>query len=275
MKKWISLLLAALLFTGSAGAVILEPKGVNLEFKLFAGVEAREAVVLCRSLSGHEEADAASRKIKTLSAGNTFLTWEREPGWQNCYYAEGEDPVWVRDYYVIEDPAYYVTDGQTAVYAYESLNAPRVALLGRNEELPILLETEDWCVVSLRGAAGWIRKTAKDREHQRRFEPEMLQSLIGAELTWGEGYAELTDPDMLAQLSDMLTDSRNMGHAVSGCPFGVYLTLTTEDEERITMELASDGCSIYRINGRDYRYGYSHHVSNQQLFALFPGYAGR
>lgn len=273
MKKLLGLVLIICLLAGEACATIMEPRGVDLAFKLSTGIEAREAVVLCRSLSGHLDHDSTSRKMKTLSAGNTFLTSENIDGWQNCFYEEGKDPIWVRDFYLAIDPAWYITDGQTAVYAYDDLEAPRVALLGRNEELPVLLETEEWCVVGLRGAAGWIRKTSKDRYHESWFDPESLYAITRAELSWPAGYSAVEDPHVLAQLSSLLTDVRDMGNAVSGCPFGVYLTLTTEDEQRVVIELASDSCAIYRAGGRDYRYGNSAHISNAQLYALFPEYA--
>lgn len=272
MKKLFCMLLILTLLAGHACATIMEPKGVNLAFKLFTGVEAREAVVLCRSLSGHLDHDSGSRKMKTLSAGYTFLTSENIDGWQNCFYEEGKDPIWVRDFYLAMDPAWYITDGQTAVYAYDGLEAPRVALLTQNEELPILLETEEWCAVGLRGAAGWIRKTSKDRYHKSWFDPESLYAITRAELSWPAGYSAVEDPYALARLSGLLTDVRDMGKSVSGCPFDVYLTLTMEDDQRAVIELASDGCAIYRAGGHDYRYGNSTHISNAQLYDLFPEY---
>lgn len=272
MKKLFCMFLGLMLLAGNACATIMEPKGVDLAFKLSTGIEAREAVVLCRSLSAHLDHDATSRKMKTLSAGYTFLTSESVGEWQNCFYEEGKDPIWVRDYYLANDPAWYITDGQTAVYAYDDLEAPRVALLGRNEELPILLETEEWCVVGLRGASGWIRKTSKDRYRKSWFDPDSLHAIIRAELNWPAGYSAVEDPYILSQLSGLLTDVRDLGESVSGCPFGVYLTLTTEDEQRIVIELASDSCAIYRAGGRDYRFGNSTHISNTQLYSLFPEY---
>lgn len=272
MKKLLSLLVILVMIAGSASASIMEPKGIDLSFKLFSGIEAKRAVVLCRSLSAHTDSNASSRKATTLSVGNTFLTWESQGEWINCYYSDGRDAAWVRNYYVIEDPAYYVTDGQTAVYAYADTTAPRVALLGRNEELPIIMETDQWCVVSLRGASGWIRKTSKDMVRRSWFKPESLQNITAAELTWQSGHTQLKDPTLLAQLSALLSDTYEMGRAVAGCPFGTYLTLTLEDDEKVVVELASDSCGIYRIYGRDYRYGSSTHAGSRQLLSLFPGY---
>lgn len=272
MKKLFGLILAICMLAGNACATILEPKGVDLAFKLFSGIEAREAVVLCRSLSALADHAGNAKKVKSLSVGDTFLTWESWNEWQNCYYSDGKDPAWVRDYYVLTDPAYYVTDGQTAVYAYGDTTAPRVALLGRNEELPIILETEDWCVVGLRGAAGWIRKTSKDNVHQSRFQPDSLYNLKSAELIWAGDSITVSDPHVLARLSALLTDVNSMGRSIAGCPFDNYLRLTLETDEELVLALASDSCAIFRANGKDYRYGNTQHISSQTLYSLFPGY---
>ena len=61
------------------------------------------------------------------------------------------------------NPAWYVTEKSTAVYAWNDVNAPKVALLDKDTVLPILKDDGDWLVVSLRGASGWIRKTASDK----------------------------------------------------------------------------------------------------------------
>jgi len=272
MKKLICMILMLMLVAGSACATIIEPRGVDLEFKLFSGIEAKRAVVLCKSLSVHAEPNASSQKIRSLSAGKTFLTWEMQNEWCNCYYSDGSEAAWVRDYYVLEDPAYYLTDELTPVYAYGDLRAPRIGLLDDGEEYPIIMETADWCVISLRGASGWVRKTSSDIYRRSWFQPESLLNLKRAELSWTNGQAVLTDPYILAHLSGMLMDVHDMGASVSGCPFGVYLTLTLENDERVVMELATDSCCIYRIGGRDYRYGNLSHTVSRQLFELFPGY---
>jgi len=272
MKKLFGLILVICMLAGEACATIMEARGVDLEFKLNTGIEAKRAVVLCRSLSARADRKDNAKKVKTLSAGDTFLTWESWDGWCNCHYSDDKDAAWVRSYYVVEDPAYYITDGQTAVYAYGDTMAPRVALLGRGEEMPIILETDEWCVVSLRGAAGWIRKTPKDTAHRFWFQPESLKMLRSAKLTWNGGTETVTDPHALAQISALLTDVRDMGGPIAGCVGNIYLTLEPEEGECITMALAIDSCAIYRVDGRDYRYANSTHGDNTQLFGLFSGY---
>lgn len=272
MKKLLLMILSLTMLCSHACATIIEPRGVDLEFKLSTGIEARRAVVLCRTLSARTDRKDNAKKLKTYTAGETFLTWESWDGWMNCYYSEGKDPAWVRNWYVVLDPAYYITDEQTAVYAYGDTTAPRVALLAKNEELPIIKETDEWCVVSLRGAAGWIKKTPKDTAHRFWFQPNMLQHIKRAELQWTNGLSVLTDRKSLAQLSALLTDARDMGAPIAGCVADVYLTLVTDADEKIVLELANDSCAIYRVEGRDYRYANSTHADNSQLYALFPEY---
>ena len=54
--------------------------------------------------------------------------------------------------------AWYVTETETPVYAWNDPSAPKVALLDKNAKLPILKEEDEWYIVSLRGATGWIQK---------------------------------------------------------------------------------------------------------------------
>ena len=60
--------------------------------------------------------------------------------------------------YLVINPAWYVTEKNTAVYAWDDTAAPKVALLDRGVRLPILKDTGSWYIVSLRGAVGWVRK---------------------------------------------------------------------------------------------------------------------
>ena len=59
---------------------------------------------------------------------------------------------------IIVNPAWYVTEKETAVYAWNDTAACKVALLDKNTRLPVLKEEGDWYVISLRAAVGWIHK---------------------------------------------------------------------------------------------------------------------
>ena len=85
---------------------------------------------------------------------------KKENGFVYCALGDSIDSPcgWLNADYIFINPAWYVTEKQTAVYAWNGSDAPRVALLDRGTRLPILKEEGNGYLVSLRGAAGWIRK---------------------------------------------------------------------------------------------------------------------
>ena len=85
---------------------------------------------------------------------------KKENGFVYCALGDSVDSPcgWLNADYIFINPAWYVTEKQTAVYAWNGSDAPRVALLDRGTRLPILKEEGNGYLVSLRGAAGWIRK---------------------------------------------------------------------------------------------------------------------
>ena len=184
MRHAFALFLVIMLLAASASATVLPPEGISAGYLSFTGIEAYRAVVLCESLSVCDERDG--NVIDKLYFGDTFMTSESWDGWANCTYADGSKSGWVRSDYIVIDPAYYLTDAQTAVYAYGDTMAPRVALLDGGTKLPIIAEMENWCVVSLRGASGWIRKTPADTVNETWFRSEMLSSIVQADLLVGE-----------------------------------------------------------------------------------------
>ena len=150
--------LAALVLTLGCAAVaraeILPPHGL--------GQIGYTAVILCEELTVRERPSASARVVQTLKYG-THMMVDKPPtdGWALCYLTDdvdGEPAGWVNADYIFIDPAWYRTDKNTPVYAWNDTVAPRIALLGKNTTLPILKEEGEWLVVSLRGATGWIRK---------------------------------------------------------------------------------------------------------------------
>ena len=184
MRRAFAFFLVIMLLAASASATVLPPEGLSAGYLSFTGIEAYRAVVLCESLSVCDERDGSV--IDKLYFGDMFMTSESWDGWANCTYADGSKSGWVRSDYIVIDPAYYLTDAQTAVYAYGDTMAPRVALLDGGTKLPIIAEMEDWYVVSLRGASGWIRKTPADTVNETWFRSEMLSSIVQADLLVGE-----------------------------------------------------------------------------------------
>ena len=157
MKKfvWLSVILVMTLLLGSvipAQAEIISSRG--------AGQIGYQAVVLCDELTLRESASASAKALKTLKYGSLIIVTKQTNGWAYCTLGDSESSPsgWVNSDYIAIDPAWFRTDAKTSVYAWNSTSAPKVALLAKNTTLPILKVEGDWILVSLRGAAGWIRK---------------------------------------------------------------------------------------------------------------------
>ncbi len=166
MKKynWLTILTVLVLSIGCVGAVnaeIIPPEGPGQQIGY-------PAVVLCGELTLREQPAASSRAVETLNYGAMPIVVgadqpdgaKAENGFVYCVLGDSEDaPVgWINADYIVINPAWYVTEKETAVYAWNDTAAPKVALLDKDTRLPILKEEEDWYLVSLRGAAGWIHK---------------------------------------------------------------------------------------------------------------------
>lgn len=282
MKKLVIILLLLLCCTATALADILPATGVDETFKAWSGLECQQAVVLCESLTILDNrGDQGGQKVGSLKYGNTVPVIESWDGYAKIYYADGSKTGWVRNDYLLIDPAWYICNEDMQVYVYPDVMAPKIALLDQGTKLPILTEYQDdtisgWVCVSLRGAAGWIRKTPRDTAGNTWFRPDQLQSITQAQLQLdGGSLLQCTDPEGLRTLSALLTNAEDKGGPVSGCPFTATLTVWTADGSIIKLQLATDSCCIYRINDRDY--AYARHLwseeegspTNDVLFRIF------
>ena len=166
MKKYGFLtILTALMFTvgciGVAYAEIIPPYGPGQQIGY-------PAVVLCENLTLREEPSASSKAVQTLHYGDQPIVInadlptgaKEENGFVYCTLGDSEDSPngWINADYIVINPAWYVTERETVVYAWNDTAAPKVALLDQGTRLPILKEEGEWYVISLRGAAGWIHK---------------------------------------------------------------------------------------------------------------------
>lgn len=281
MKKLLTTLLILALFVASASATILPASGIDEDFKAFTGMECIPAVVLCESLSILDaRGDQGGRKVDTLSYGQKVPVIESWDGYAKISYCDATKTGWVRSDYLLMDPAWYVCDDDTQVYAYPEVMSPRVALLDEGTQLPILTQwdsgsIERWVCVSLRGAAGWIRKTARDTADDTWFRPEMLSDISYARLTFNGESVGCTAVNILEELSVLLTNVRDEGGAMAGCPFTAALSLELPEGRTVEMQLATDSCCVYRVDGRDYSYARSlwseeeGSPENTVLFSLF------
>lgn len=283
MKKILMLLLALVLCCSAASASILPATGVDADFQAWTGIECQPAVVLCESLTIYDaRGDQGGKPVDTLLyTGQTIPVIESWDGYAKIYYADATKTGWVNNAYLKIDPAWYVCDEAMPVYAYPEAMAPRIAWMDAGTRLPILAEYEDgvsiggWVCVSLRGAAGWIRKTPADTADQTWYDPAMVADIMQAELAAGGNIVPLTDKDALGVLSQLLIHVEDRGGMVAGCPFDAVLTVTTADGQTIDIQLATDSCCVYRVDGRDY--AYARHLwdlqegspMNDVLFSLF------
>ncbi len=281
MKKIACILTALLMMAGSASATILPATGIDEDYYAFTGIEAMPAVILCESLTILDNrGDQGGQAVEVMRySGSTIPVIEEWDGYAKISYADATKFGWVRSQYLLMNPAWYLCDNEMQVYAYPDNMAPRVALLDAGTRLPIITETEvdgrGWVCVSLRGAAGWIRKVPTDTANETWFRPEMLADLQLAELTWNGTGHPLTDAAKLQTLSTMLVSANDLGGPMAGCPFGAaQLTLITAEGKVIALDLATDSCCVYAVDGRHYQYARNlktpdNGVDNKVLFDLF------
>ena len=281
MKKILLLTLALLLCMSAASATILPADGVNEGFKAFTGMECTSAVVLCESLSVlSNRGDQGGKKVDTLYYGQKVPALESWDGYAKISYADATKTGWVRNDYLLMDPAWYVCDEDVQVHAYPDMMSPRIALLDKGTKLPIITEYDDntingWVCVSLRGASGWIRKTPADTADETWFRPEMLADIAYARLTCAGESVGCSAVNILEELSVLLTNVRDEGGAMAGCPFTATLYLELDDGQTVELQLATDSCCVYRVNDRDYSYARNlwsdeeGSPENSVLFGLF------
>ena len=168
MKKcgWLAVLAALVFASGCVEGVyaeIIPPYGPGQQIGY-------PAVVLCETLTLREKPGSSAKAIQTLRYGDTPIVIgadlpsgaKQENGFVYCTLGDAEDSPcgWVNADYIVINPAWVVTEKDTAVYAWNDPAAPKVALLGKGSRLPILKAEGDWYVVGLRGAAGWLRSGA-------------------------------------------------------------------------------------------------------------------
>ena len=155
MKKLIMfvLALAMLLIAVASQAEIIPPYG--------EGQIGLRAVILCEKLTLREAPRSDAGIIDELTNNDFIIVTKQLDGWAEIMRSDSVDagPAgYVNAEYLMIDPAWYRTTGETPVYAWNDVTAPKVGLLDADTTLPILKDEGDWLIVGLRGATGWIRK---------------------------------------------------------------------------------------------------------------------
>ncbi len=118
------------------------------------------------------------------------------------------------------------------------------------------------------------------------FSPGMVAALESATLVWqphsdsprpqGKAITTTIQDDRLIPLSKLLSEATEM-EVGPGCPFygEALLSLETADGQQITLELAADDCTVYKLGERYFYYlppeflGKPERPHNHLLFDLF------
>lgn len=92
--------------------------------------------------------------------------------------------------------------------------------------------------------------------HRTPFQPEMIEGCTFAEMhhkSTGQ-MVHLNSEYDLNNLVSLLVHAEPMD-GKADCPFSAELSLHLADGKTLRLQVATDDCSVYQINGQDYRYG--------------------
>ena len=241
MKIAVLALLILMLTVGHSMAEIIPPNG--------PGQIGYQAVVLCNSLSVRETMSTKAKAVKSLRAGDTFIVQTVSNGWADVFVSEtGGSIGWVLADYIAVDPAWYKCETSTPVFAWGDTAAPKVALLDRGTKLPILKDMGDWLVVSLRGASGWIQKTATDKAGSA--QSLAIGDLSRADLITPRGVYTLFETSGLKWIYQAFSSAEAV--SPTGCAFDCTLILYQTNGQTLVVYPASDGCPYLRTAEGDY-----------------------
>lgn len=113
------------------------------------------ALVLCQSLTLWERPDVTSTAMASLPYESVLTcTGNWYPGWLEVI-ADGQTG-WVREEFLLLDPTYITFAVETPVLAWPSSDAPWIGLLDAGSAVPVLGEWDEYMIISLRGASGFV-----------------------------------------------------------------------------------------------------------------------
>lgn len=129
---------------------------IRINLTVYGNGGAETGYVLCESLSMRESPDSYANVVGSLTYGTTFPVLQKDGKW--WYVSANGQSGWINSSYALIDPEYFYPATETPVLAYASPDAKRVGLVETGDQLAIIAETNDYYVVSLRGASGFISK---------------------------------------------------------------------------------------------------------------------
>ena len=114
------------------------------------------ALVLCQSLTLRDQPLTTASALMSLPYGTVLTcTGVRHPGWLEVT-ADGQTG-WVREEFLLLDPQYVTFSAETPVLAWPSSDAPWIGLLDAGSAVPVLGEWDEYTIISLRGASGFVK----------------------------------------------------------------------------------------------------------------------
>jgi len=124
----------------------------------------RRAVVLVSGLSLREAPSDSAKRLQLMPNGSHgYILEEREGKLLVQYHLRTKNGYeqytgWINQEYTLENPAFIHLKNRTKVYAFASEYAPTVGQTQINQRLAVIGQVDDYYVVNLRSASGFIKK---------------------------------------------------------------------------------------------------------------------
>lgn len=124
------------------------------------------AVVISQNVSLRETASTGAARLASIPNGSVLEVMSEEGSWYYVRYWDGksETPMmgYVRSDFVVRDPSFVTTTQSTYVYSTPSRSSKKVGQLVSGTQLVVIGEYNDFWVVNLRSASGFIYKNDID-----------------------------------------------------------------------------------------------------------------
>lgn len=119
-------------------------------------------VVISQNVSLRESPSTSATRLASIPNGTILELLDEQNGWYYVTYWNDKtgSPLqgWSLVDYIVRDPAYITTTKSTYVYATPSRSAKKVGQLVSGTQLVVIGEYDDFWVVNLRSASGFIYK---------------------------------------------------------------------------------------------------------------------
>lgn len=129
---------------------------INHSSPIFPGI------VISQNVSLRESPSTGAKRLASIPNGSIFDLLDEQNGWYRVSYWDGKAiaPMegWVRVDFVVRNPSFITTTNATYVYATPNRSAKKVGELTSGTQLVVIGEYNDFWVVNLRSASGFIYK---------------------------------------------------------------------------------------------------------------------